>query len=380
MFSEVMCMSVQSKIDGEFSVLVNNISKIALAIERKGVHSSGELSKYADEIDSIVVTNNTVVNTEIDESKKKEIIEEYVKNKLHYDSIDDLPNFYGVALRNYIRSGSIDNLYYGYGICPLDLPKKYIHKFKYKIEYRFTNSSDTNTTELLDFNEEDYYDDTRINVLLDLSLLNGKVLDNTYIKLYDVDGNYLNYSYSFGASTNYFNRVRFSGNNKTGDDYSNLLNIACYDKLYNHKSGESDVFYSGASGRRLKYMYQLSDDGKTLYDVWGYYIGGDGNSSYGFTDNSDYGISYHLDEVPSGVERIGIVQNNNSYASVLDYNKVKKIVDAGYKYVAVAIDNTFSMDAKENIDVYLIDGTKVTFNKGKWTYNIVEGTFSSYSS
>lgn len=373
-------MSVQNKIDSELNLLVDNISKIALSIERKGVHSSGELSKYADEIDSIVVTNNTVVNTEIDESKKKEIIEEYVKNKLHYDSIDDLPNFYGVALRNYIRSGSIDSLYYGYGICPLDLPKKYIHKFKYKIEYRFTNSSDTNTTELLDFNEEDYYDDTRINVLLDLSLLNGKVLDNTYIKLYDVDGNYLNYSYSFGASTNYFNRVRFSGNNKTGDDYSNFLNIACYDKLYNHKSGESDVFYSGASGRRLKYMYQLSDDGKTLYDVWGYYIGGDGNSSYGFTDNSDYGISYHLDEVPSGVERIGIVQNNNSYASVLDYNKVKKIVDAGYKYVAVAIDNTFSMDAKENIDVYLIDGTKVTFNKGKWTYNIVEGTFSSYSS
>ena len=47
-------MSVQSKIDGEFSVLVDNISKIALAIERKGVHSSGELSNYASEIDSIV--------------------------------------------------------------------------------------------------------------------------------------------------------------------------------------------------------------------------------------------------------------------------------------------------------------------------------------
>lgn len=60
-------MSVQNKIDSELNLLVDKISKIALSIERKGVHSSGELSKYADEIDSIVVTNNTVVN---DEGKK----------------------------------------------------------------------------------------------------------------------------------------------------------------------------------------------------------------------------------------------------------------------------------------------------------------------
>ena len=59
-------MSVQNKIDSELNHLVDTISKIALSIERKGVHSSGELSKYADEIDSIVV-NNTVVN---DDTKK----------------------------------------------------------------------------------------------------------------------------------------------------------------------------------------------------------------------------------------------------------------------------------------------------------------------
>lgn len=60
-------MSVQDKIDNEVNLLVDKISKIALSIERKGVHSSGELSKYADEIDSIAVANNTVVN---DEDKK----------------------------------------------------------------------------------------------------------------------------------------------------------------------------------------------------------------------------------------------------------------------------------------------------------------------
>ena len=67
-------MSVQNKIDSELNHLVDTISKIALSIERKGVHSSGELSKYADEIDSIVVTNNTVVN---DEDKKLDI--DYLK-------------------------------------------------------------------------------------------------------------------------------------------------------------------------------------------------------------------------------------------------------------------------------------------------------------
>lgn len=41
-------MSVQNKIDSELNHLVDTISKIALSIERKGVHSSGELSKYAD--------------------------------------------------------------------------------------------------------------------------------------------------------------------------------------------------------------------------------------------------------------------------------------------------------------------------------------------
>ena len=63
-------MSVQNKIDSELNHLVDTISKIALSIERKGVHSSGELSKYADEIDSIVVTNNTVVN---DDTKKLDV-------------------------------------------------------------------------------------------------------------------------------------------------------------------------------------------------------------------------------------------------------------------------------------------------------------------
>lgn len=67
-------MSVQNKIDSELNHLVDTISKIALSIERKGVHSSGELSKYADEIDSIVVTNNTVVN---DDTKKLDA--EYLK-------------------------------------------------------------------------------------------------------------------------------------------------------------------------------------------------------------------------------------------------------------------------------------------------------------
>ena len=66
-------MSVQNKIDSELNLLVDNISKIALSIERKGVHSSGELSKYADEIDSIVVTNNTVG----DDAKKLDT--EYLK-------------------------------------------------------------------------------------------------------------------------------------------------------------------------------------------------------------------------------------------------------------------------------------------------------------
>ena len=66
-------MSVQNKIDSELNLLVDKISKIALSIERKGVHSSGELSKYADEIDSIVV-NNTVVN---DDTKKLDA--EYLK-------------------------------------------------------------------------------------------------------------------------------------------------------------------------------------------------------------------------------------------------------------------------------------------------------------
>lgn len=67
-------MSVQNKIDSELNHLVDTISKIALSIERKGVHSSGELSKYADEIDSIVVTNNTVVNDDI-----KKLDAEYLK-------------------------------------------------------------------------------------------------------------------------------------------------------------------------------------------------------------------------------------------------------------------------------------------------------------
>jgi len=77
-------MSVQSKIDGEFSVLVDNISKIALAIERKGVHSSGELSNYASEIDSIVGSSSD--DGVVSEDKKREIILEFAK-KLGYSNV-----------------------------------------------------------------------------------------------------------------------------------------------------------------------------------------------------------------------------------------------------------------------------------------------------
>ena len=82
-------MSVQNKIDNEFSVLVDNISKIALAIERKGVHSSGELANYHSEIDSIETGSVSVIT----EDNKREIILEFVKS-LGYNSTSDIKGAY----------------------------------------------------------------------------------------------------------------------------------------------------------------------------------------------------------------------------------------------------------------------------------------------
>ena len=94
-------MSVQNKIDNEFSVLVDNISKIALAIERKGVHSSGELANYAAEIDSILVGSNSGEggSAEITEEKKKAIILEFAKS-LGYKNADEIASVYFVASKS----------------------------------------------------------------------------------------------------------------------------------------------------------------------------------------------------------------------------------------------------------------------------------------
>ena len=391
MFSEVMCMSVQSKIDGEFSVLVDNISKIALAIERKGVHSSGELSNYASEIDSIVGSSSD--DGVVSEEKKKEIILEFAK-KLGYSRAEDIVSVYesisktlALAEATFPRNSDGSGWYHdaSLGLMGFVISSKVDTSF---ITYRYNLVGLDNSTYTSDvISVEDgltcvvktlpAYSDTLI----------GREDERTYITfLADISqvGNNLK-SYSIDVFVN-GNKINFS---KSGEGNYNSRNVT-YNVVGNYYSNikyymDYDSYIEdGKLYRKLKYVYSLSDDGTVLTAFM------DSPEFYRdrelFAEN--YGLVNNDFTIPSGVRVVTTIGvNGGTLSSVrMSYDYVNSFVSKGYTYKFTPKDMSIAnlqgfvgmVDAKEPIGVTLWTGEVVVFPKGTNKYNLKTKTFEPW--
>lgn len=393
MFSEVMCMSVQSKIDGEFSVLVNNISKIALAIERKGVNSSGELSNYASEIDSIV--GNSSGEVVVSEDKKREIILEFAKS-LGYNNTSDIKGAYdffsetlGIVPANLSTINGFNLISRALGLVGFVISNKVdISSLTYR--YTLVGTNDTTYTSELIHPENGlncviktlpaYNDsllgkeDERLLVLFLTDIQSvGNSLKSCTLEVF-VNGNSLRFNkYSTISNDNNFNvGVDILGNYlinvKQTKYYIDYDSTIVGDRLY----------------RKLKYIYSLSDDGTVLTTYM------EAPEFYRDSDIYDvnFGIANNDVVIPSSVKVItssGV--NGDVYPSIkMSYDYVNSLVSKGYIYKFVPSSvNTANQQGfvgmegvKEPIGVTLWTGEVVVFPKGTNKYNLKTKTFEPW--
>lgn len=388
-------MSVQSKIDGEFSVLVDNISKIALAIERKGVHSSGELSNYASEIDSIV--GNSSGEVVVSEDKKREIILEFVKS-LGYNNPSDIRGAYdffsetlGIVDATLGKSSSFTIVSRALGLVGFVISNKVDMS---RLTYRYTLFGSDDTT----YSSEVIHPENGVNcVIKTLPAYNDSLMgkeDERFLVLFLTDiqqvGNNLK-SVILDVFVNgnglRFNKYSVSRNDNTFNVNSNAFG----GYIRGNESRKYFVDYDSsivgdALYRKLKYVYSLSDDGTVLTTY---------NEAPEFPKNSelladDYGVVNNDMVIPSSVKVItseGYRDVGGVYPSIkMSYDYVNSFVSRGYTYkftpasVILATEQGFvgMVDAKEPIGVTLWTGEVVVFPKGTNKYNLKTKTFEPW--
>lgn len=394
MFSGVMCMSVQSKIDGEFSVLVNNISKIALAIERKGVHSSGELSNYASEIDSIV--GNSSGEVVVSEDKKREIILEFVKS-LGYNNPSDIKGAYdflsetlgiveetlgrtthkemsrALGLVGFVISNSVDmsRLTYRYNLFGADgslYTSELIHP---------ENGVNCVIKTLPAYNDtlmgkED--ERTLVLFLTDIQSV-GNNLESCKVEVF-VNGNSLR-----------FNKYSTSRNDDTFNVVPNVLGgYNPYGKRIKYYMDYDSTIVGDVLYRKLKYIYSLNDDETVLTTYM------DSPEFYRYREmyTEDFGVVNNDTVIPSSVKVItseGYRGIGGVYPSIkMSYDYVNSFVSKGYTYKFTPADISITngqgfvgmVDAKEPIGVTLWTGEVVVFPKGTNKYNLNTKTFEPW--
>lgn len=385
-------MSVQNKIDNEFSVLVDNISKIALAIERKGDHSSGELANYHSEIDSIETGSVSVIT----EDNKREIILEFVKS-LGYNSPSDIKGAYdflsetlgiveaalgrtthkemsrALGLVGFVISNSVDmsRLTYRYTLFGADdslYTSEFIHP---------ENGVNCVIKTLPAYNDtlmgkED--ERTLVLFLTDIQSV-GNNLTSCKVEVF-VNGNSLRFNkYSTSRNDDTFNVVPnvLGGYNPYGKRIKYYMD---YDS-----SIVGDVLY-----RKLKYIYSLNDDETVLTTYM--------DSPEFYRDREmyteDFGVVNNDTVIPSSVKVItseGYRDVGGVYPSIkMSYDYVNSFVSKGYTYkftpanVSLATEQGFvgMVDAKEPIGVTLWTGEVVVFPKGTNKYNLKTKTFETW--
>lgn len=398
MFSEVICMSVQSKIDGEFSVLVDNISKIALAIERKGVHSSGELANYAAEIDSILVGSTGGNSGEITEEKKKEIILSFVKG-LGYSRPEDIVSAYEYISKTL---GLVDTVLPSYNSngFSVDISKSlgsvgFVISPKVDIStitYRYTLEGIDGSS----YTSDIIHPEVGVNcVSKTLSAYNDSLLgrddERTLIcfltDIHSVDNN-LKY-----CSVDVFvngNKINFSKRNSGENDNKIIVGYNIFgDYTLGGRAKKcfmdySDSIVGDVLYRKLKYLYSLSEDGTTMTT----YMDSSKLYRHGELYTDDFGMVNRINEIPVGVTTIvsgSFVDSNILYNISMDYDYVNAFVSRGYVYkfapkVNSAIDQGFvgMVGAKEPIGVTLWNGEVVVFPKGTNKYNLNTKTFEPW--
>lgn len=385
-------MSVQNKIDNEFSVLVDNISKIALAIERKGVHSSGELANYHSEIDSIETGSVSVIT----EDNKREIILEFVKS-LGYNSPSDIKGAYdflsetlgivestlgrtthkemsrALGLVGFVISNSVDMS---------------------RLTYRYTLFGDDDSL----YTSEIIHPENGVNcVIKTLPAYNDTLMgkeDERALVLFLTDiqsvGNNLNsckVEVFVNGNSLRFNKYSTSRNDDTFNVVSNVLGgynphgkrIKYY--MDYDSSIVGDVLY-----RKLKYIYSLNDDETVLTTYM--------DSPEFYRDREmyteDFGVVNNDTVIPSSVKVItseGYRGIGGVYPSIkMSYDYVNSFVSKGYTYKFTPADISITngqgfvgmVDAKEPIGVTLWTGEVVVFPKGTNKYNLNTKTFEPW--
>ena len=377
MFSEVMYMSVQSKIDGEFSVLVDNISKIALAIERKGVHSSGELSNYHSEIDSIVVDSS--------EDKKKEIIVEFAK-KLGYSSVDDIiSNFDRISNYLGLFNESSDIGLFSFSLLGSSVENV---RFKYTIVggngklytsdlLNIVHGENTFVRHISSHHDSlfgvDIPDHNRVYFYADISKVGG------WLKQISVEVYVGDTRVEFRKSDSLLNPyILYSWFNSTK---SNMV-MGYTDGEINPNSTR-EVF---SKVRKIDYIFNVSSDGTTLTTYDDYINGVDYNK------NADFGFVNHVGSVPSGVTYVtnGTTVDRSKIHGIealnIKYSLVSAAVDAGYTYKFTPLNQSIidkngfvgMLDAKQSIGVTLWTGEVVVFPEGSNKYDLRTKQFSAW--
>lgn len=404
-------MSVQNKIDNEFSVLVDNISKIALAIERKGVHSSGELANYAAEIDSILVGSNSGEggSAEITEEKKKAIILEFAKS-LGYKNADEIASVYSVASKsleiakfneNGYGSSNFDR-YNSIGCLAFNITDK-IELSRVTFKYTLTSyngnifESDVQTVEdglNCAVKHLDEVNDSLVgrlpsrNHIMFLAKINMPSINNeleSYKIEVFVDGKPIDFSKS-GIGVNDNTRGIYS--NILGETVGHLVGHVDFDF--------EDSYSSFVASRKLTFLVK-TDEGSTTLTTYDdspmckrfgnmNFLYAD---SFGFADKvkqltslSDFG---NITTVTTASIDSGVTQNV-LYNIRMDYDYVNTFVSKGliYKfvpaYIGLAVDSGFvgMVGAKESIGVTLWTGEVVVFPKGTNKYNLKTKTFEPW--
>lgn len=385
-------MSVQNKIDNEFSVLVDNISKIALAIERKGVHSSGELANYHSEIDSIETWSVSVIT----EDNKREIILEFAKS-LGYNSPSDIKGAYdflsetlgiveatlgrtthkemsrALGLVGFVISNSVDMS---------------------RLTYRYTLFGDDDSL----YTSELIHPENGVNCVIKTlpaynDTLMGKEDERTLVlfltDIQSVGNNLTSCKVEVFVNGNSlrFNKYSTSRNDDTFNVVPNVLGgYNPYGKRIKYYMDYDSSIVGDVLYRKLKYIYSLNDDETVLTTYM--------DSPEFYRDREmyteDFGVVNNDTVIPSSVKVItseGYRDVGGVYPSIkMSYDYVNSFVSKGYTYkftpanVSLATEQGFvgMVDAKEPIGVTLWTGEVVVFPKGTNKYNLKTKTFETW--
>ena len=385
-------MSVQNKIDNEFSVLVDNISKIALAIERKGVHSSGELANYHSEIDSIETGSVSVIT----EDNKREIILEFVKS-LGYNSPSDIKGAYdflsetlGIVEVTLGRTTHRE-MSRALGLVGFVISNKVDMS---RLTYRYTLFGSDDTT----YSSEVIHPENGVNCVIKTlpaynDTLIGKEDERTLVLfLTDIQsvGNNLKsckVEVFVNGNSLRFNKYSTSRNDDTFNVVSNVLGgYNPYGKRIKYYMDYDSSIVGDVLYRKLKYIYSLNDDGTVLTTYM--------DSPEFYRDREmyteDFGVVSNDTVIPSSVKVItseGYRGVGGVYPSIkMSYDYVNSFVSKGYTYKFTPADISITngqgfvgmVDAKEPIGVTLWTGEVVVFPKGTNKYNLNTKTFEPW--